>query len=106
MAAQLTTSASKRLLQGFRPSTLTQYNRMWKDFMAFQVVTGLPNQQVNTEILLSFVEFLHSNGLSANHIANYMAALRALHILHAFQTQPLKDDRIPLCLKSIKIQSP
>ena len=35
-AAQLATSAAARILQGFRPSTLRQYNRMWTDFMSFQ----------------------------------------------------------------------
>ena len=79
---------------------------VWKDFLAFHVVAGLPYYQVNTEILLSFMEFLHSNGLSANHIANYMAALRALHILFALQTDSFKDDRIPLFLKAVKIQDP
>ena len=107
MAAQLATSASKRLLQGFRPSTLKQYNCMWKDILTFHVVAGMPHYQVNTEIIeFLYSEFLHSDGLSANHITNYMAALRALHILHAFQIQPFKDDRIPLFLNSIKIQAP
>ena len=103
VAAQLATLASKRLMHGFRPSTFQQYQRMWKDFVTFQVVAGLPHYQVNTEILLSFMEFLHSNGLSANHIANYMAALRALHILFALQTDPFKDERIPLFLKALKL---
>ena len=106
VAAQLATLASKRLMHGFRPSTFQQYQRMWKDFVTFQVVAGLPHYQVNTEILLSFMEFLHSNGLSANHIANYMAALRALHILFALQTDPFKDERIPLFLKALKLQAP
>ena len=74
--------------------------------MAFQVVAGLPHYQVNTEILLSFMEFLYSNGLSSNHIANYMAALRALHILFALQTDPFKDEIIPLFLKALKLQAP
>ena len=75
MAAQLATLASKRLMYGFRLSTLQQYQHMWKDFVGYQVVARLRHYHVNTDILLSFMEFLHSNGLSANHIANYMAAL-------------------------------
>ena len=79
---------------------------MWKDFLAFQVAAGLPNYQVNTEILLSFMEFLHSNNLSPDDIANYMAALRALHILCALQTDSFKDQRIAMFLKALKIQAP
>ena len=106
MAAQLATLASTRLLQGFRPSTLRQYKRMWMDFLAFQVAAGLPPCPVNTEILLSFMEFLHLNSFSDSHIANYMAALRAFHITHALGTESFKDERIPLFLKSLKIQAP
>ena len=104
--AQLATLASKRLLSGFRPSTLQQYTCMWKDFLSFQVAAGLPNYQVNTDILLSFMEFLHSNSLSPDHIANYMAPLRAFHILCALQTDSFQDKRIPLFLKALKIQAP
>ena len=59
--------------------------------------------QVNTEILLSFMGFLHLNSLSSNHISNYMAALRAFHIVYALQTATFRDERTPLFLKSIKI---
>ena len=68
-------------------------------------MAGLPPCQVNTEILLSFMEFLHHNSLSSSHIANYMAALRAFHIVHSMHTAPIKDERIPLFLKSLKIQA-
>ena len=93
-------------MSGFRPSTWQRYEHMWKDFIAFQVAAGLPQYQVNTKLLLSFMEFLHFNGLSPNHIANYMAALRALHILSALQTDSFKDQRISLFLKALKIHAP
>ena len=96
VAAQLATLAANRPLQGFRPSTMKQYDRMWRDFIAYQVAAGLPPCQVNTEILLSFMEFLHHNSLSSSHIANYMAALRAFHIVHSMPTLPFKDERFPI----------
>ena len=106
LAAQLATSASARLPLGFRPSTLRQYTRMWRDFLAFQVAAGLPHSQVNSNFLLSFMEYLYQSKLSSSHIANYMAALRSFYIINALDTTPLKDERIPLFLKSIKIQAP
>ena len=79
---------------------------MWMDFIAFQVAVGLPPCQVNTEILLSFMKFLHLNSIASSHIANYMAALREFYIAHALGTESFKDERIPLFLKSLKIQAP
>ena len=106
MAAQLATSASDRLQLGFRPSTLRQYTHMWRDFLAFQVAAGLPHSQVNSKFLLSFMEYLYQSNLSSSHIANYMAALRSFYIINALDTTPFRDERIPLFLKSIKIQAP
>ena len=60
-AAQLATSAADRMVHGFRPNTLRQYTRMWSDFQAFKVAAGLLTSQVNTHILLAFMEYFDSN---------------------------------------------
>ena len=78
---------------------------MWRDFIAYQVVAGLPPCQVNTRILLSFMEYLHQNSISSNHIANYISALRAFHVVYSLDTSPFKDEKISLFLKSVKIQA-
>ena len=106
LAAQLATSAAARILQGFKPSTLRQYNRMWMDFMSFQVAAGLPPCQVNIHILLAFMEFLFRNNFSKSSITNYLAAIRAFHIIHGLNTQPFQDQRIQLFLKSLIITAP
>ena len=105
-AAQLATSASSRILQGFRPATLRQYTRMWTDFLSFQVVAGLPPCQVNTYILLAFMEFLVRNHHSKSSITNYLVATRAFHIIHGLNTQAFRDQRIQLFLKSLTITAP
>ena len=97
MAAQLATSAAGRLLSRFRPYTLTQYRKMWRDFLAFQVTA---------QMLLSFMEFLHCNALSLSHIPNYLTALRALHIVYGLETSAFKDERLPLFIKSLRLQAP
>ena len=109
MAAQLATSAADRLLSGFRPSTLSQYRRMWRDFLAFQVAAGLLPSQVTAQMLFSFMEFLHCNALSSGQISNYLTALRALYniyIVYGFETSPFKDEHLPLFIKSLRVQSP
>ena len=101
-AVQLATSAAARLASGFRPATLRQYTRMWKDFLAFQVAAGLLTYQV-TPILLAYLEFLATCQLSESNISNNIAALRALHVIHGLPTSPFKDEIIPLFIKSLKL---
>ena len=106
MAAQLATSAADRLLSGFRPSTLSQYRRMWGDFLAFQVAAGLLPSQVTAQMLLSFMEFLYCNALSSGQISNYLTALRALYIVYGLETSAFKDERLSLFIKSLRLQAP
>ena len=103
-AAQLVTLASDRLLDGFRPAMKRQYIRMWLDFQSFKVAAGLPTHQVGVFILLSFIEYLFQNFHSHRNMANYLAGLRAHHILHGLNTLSFKDERLALYLKSLKLQ--
>ena len=106
IAAQLASSAFAKLLSGFRPSTIQQYRRMWADFISFQEAAGLPSYQVNVTLLLSFLEYLHENNISVAQLQNYLSAIRAMHIVHGFETAPFKDERLPLFLKAIRIHRP
>ena len=103
LTVQLATSA--RLFQGFCSSTITQYSRMWSDFIAFQGAVGLSPYQEDICLLLAFLKFLLQNGISASHLANYLAALRAFHIIHGLDTTAFIDERIPFFLKDVKIQA-
>ena len=105
LLGQLTTSANQRLARGFRPNTLKNYARMFKDFLTFLVVTGLAITKVSSQILLCFMEFLVHNQMSHTNIANYMAAIRAFFIIYAIPTVPFTDHRLQLFLKSLKINS-
>ena len=79
---------------------------MWTDFLLFQVVAGLPPCQVNILTLLAFMEFLVRNRHSRSSITNYLAAIRAFHIIHGLDTQSFQDQRIQLFLKSLTITAP
>ena len=52
------------------------------------------------------MEFLVENKHSISNISNYLAAIRAFHIIHGSNTEPLKDERIQLFLKSLPISAP
>ena len=79
---------------------------MWSDFQAFKVAAGLLTSQVNTHILLAFMEYLHSNTHSKSNISNYMAAIRAFHIIYGLSTHCFRDERLSLFLKSIQNSAP
>ena len=92
-------------MQGFHPSTLRQYRRLWSDFLAFQVAAGLP-VQVTVEILLSFLEYLYQNAVTTANMQNYLAALRSLNILYDLDTTPFGEQRLGLFVKAVKLQAP
>ena len=56
--AQLATRAWERLQLAHRPATKRNYDRMFFDFVAFLVSTGLSLDQVDIWHLLAFMEFL------------------------------------------------
>ena len=56
--------AVQRLRSGFRPATMNQYTRMFRDFLYFLEKAQISPFQVNTVIILAFMEHLHQKGLS------------------------------------------
>ena len=84
---------------------MNAYSRMFKDFLAFLISADLHLSQVNTVIVLAFMEFLHKNGSSPANISNYLAGIRAMYIVNGLQTSPFMDDRLPLFIKSLKINA-
>ena len=49
------------------------------------------------------MEFCHNGGMSQATISNHLAAIRAMFIIHGLNTEPFKDHRIALYIKSLKI---
>ena len=78
---------------------------MFTLFLAFLEIENLQLLQVNTVILLSFMEFCYSNGMTQSNISNHIAAIRAMFIIHGLNTDPFKDHRITLYTKSLKINA-
>ena len=100
---QLATRAWARLQLSYCPATKRNYDRMFLDFLAFLVSTGLSLNQVNNWQLLIFMEYLHENQHSPSNIVNYLAAIRAKFILYGLSTVMFKDERMQLYIKSLKI---
>ena len=43
--------------------------------------------------------------MEGHYISNYMSAIRAMFIVHGLNTEPLKDEKLPLYIKSLKINA-
>ena len=65
---------------------------MFYDFLGFLVAAGLSLQWVDISVILTFMEYLHSQNCKVASISNYMAALRAFFILSL--TAVFKDHNI------------
>ena len=72
----------------------------------FEVAAGLLTSQVTTHILLTFMEYLHANAQSKSNISNYMAAIRAFHIIYGLSTHCFRDERLSLFPKFIQNSAP
>ena len=53
-----------------------------------------------------FLEYLVDNLLSVANICNYLAALRTVFIIHNLPTQPFRDEKIQMFVKSVRINGP
>ena len=102
----LASAANLRLWQAFRPSTMTSYMRMFKDFLAFLHLVTTPVQHISVTTVLSFMEYLVQAGFSASNITNYVTALGSMCILLACNTAPFRDNRIQMFVKAITINRP
>ena len=74
-SSRFSTSALHILKKGFHPATWAQYHKMFRQFIAFLETETIQLLQVNTIILLSFMEFCRNSGMSQANISNYMSAI-------------------------------
>ena len=103
MTAPLASQAYARLWNGFRPSTLAAYRRMFALFISFLVAVGLSLPQVDTLDILGFMEYLFQAGMTAANITNHLRVIRSCCIIYNIDTAPFRDNKLPLFIKSIKI---
>ena len=82
------------------------YERMFHLFLAFLVVAGLSLPGVSSLDILAFMEYLAQAGMSPDNITNHLTAARTMFIIYGYNTAPFRDQRIPLFIKSLKINRP
>ena len=67
---------------------------------------GLPLQQVDISVILTFMEYLHSQNCKVASISNYIAALRSFFILYDLPTAVFKDHKIQYFIKALQLTRP
>ena len=102
VTACLATQASQRLLHAFRPNTRKTYHRMFRDFLSFLVFIGLQLHQVNSNTMLSYMEYMVQMGYSHMNVSNNVAAIKSMSLVYGQDVSKFLDNRISLFIKSIK----
>ena len=59
--------------------------------------------EVSSLDVLAFMEYLAQSGMSPDNITNHITGIRSMSIMYGINTAPFRDQRIPLCVKSLKI---
>ena len=79
---------------------------MFALFLAFLVALDLSLPQISTLDVLAFMEYLLESGMSAENITNHLTAIRSMLIIYNCDASSFRDNRIPLFIKSVKINRP
>ena len=79
---------------------------MFELYLAFLVALDLSLTQVSTLDVLAFMEYLLEFGMSAANITNHLTAIRSMLIIYNCDASAFRDQRIPLFIKSVKINRP
>ena len=102
----LSTKASVRLHQAFRPKTYRAYDAMFRIFIAFCIVTKSALSNINVKVILSLLECLVKNSCSLCMVANYVSAIRASFVMYDLPYHVLDHPKVKYFLKSLRINRP
>ena len=103
---ELRTKATSRLLSAFRPKTRQSYSRLFRVFISFCICINVSLFQMSIAIVVSFLEYLVSNGTSVHIVSNYVSALKAMAVIYNMQFQIFDQPQVKYFIKSLKINRP
>ena len=95
-------SAHRRVHSAMRPSTQMAYTRYFNIFLMFTVFINVEVQQVDSNVILAFLEFLHFNKFSPNVILNTVSAVKSRLQAYGFCVRHWSDQRITYFTKSLQ----
>ena len=105
MSSQLQIGLQKTRM-AFRPSTESQYNGMFRLFLAFLIFMNIQVSKVSSLTIIAYLQFLDSNHISSNAMANHLSAIKAKMSIFGLSTSCFQDQRINYFQKSVTLHRP
>ena len=97
--------ASQRVTSGLFPHTSAAYTRGFQLFLAFTIYMGLQCSWEEVAVL-SFLEYLIQQGLSASSVPNYLSILTHFFALYGWPKAVLHARKTLLLIKAVKMHNP
>ena len=98
--------ARQRLSEAFRPKTQQCYHMLFRTFVGFCLCLSLNISKITSDDALSYLEYLPTNNVSVNMIANHVSAVRANFVILGLSYHIWDHPSIKYFQKSIKINRP
>jgi len=98
----LTERARWHLNLCYRPKTRAQYDRIFRDYIAFSVYLNIRRYD-NLDIVLCYLTYLYETGVGISTLQNTVSALRAKFILYSLSYQVFEHPKVKMLLKSFLI---
>ena len=96
----------RRLASALRPKTESCYASLFRSFVAFCVCVKLDISQLNVMHVLSYLEYLITQKVTANMLANHVSACRAKFIMNGLQFELWDHPNVRYLLRSVRINRP
>ena len=90
----------------FRPFTESQYNSMFRLFLAFLTFMNIHVSKLSSLTIIAYLQFLDSNHISSNAMANHLSASKAKMSIFGLSTSYFQDQRITYFQKSVTLHRP
>ena len=98
----LAQAAYARLSDAWAPSTYRSYTAIFRLYLAFMIFTGIDTSKVNIEHILAFFECLKWNGVKANQMQNYLAAIRSCYVRFSLNAHIFDTPQISMFIKAVQ----
>ena len=92
------------LLSGQKPGSAIQ--GLFRVFISFCICINVSLYQLSITTVVSFLEYLVSNGTSVHMVSNYFSALKAMAVVYNLQFQIFYHPQVKYFIKSLKINRP
>ena len=102
----LAASASTHIHTALSAATTRSYSAMFRVYLGFLCFYGILQDQVNVDVFITFLEFLHKNNKSPAMIQNYVSAVKSQSAMYGLPVTLFSDQKVAYFIKSLHRQAP